>query len=740
MAKTTAPAPKIKQKLVLLMVFAGLLMLLLALRLTQVMIIQGPELKAKAEVQWTRRQSLAAQRGKIMDRNGLVLAQSGTAYRVLANPPAIAADDRVRVATEVSEVLGLNYDYVMERISPDPETKKLRLQVQLKRQVESSVIDQLEALQLGNGISYTTDMKRYYPFGQLFTQLIGFTGIETEGQTGLEAEYNSYLAGTAGRLVIEVDRKNNPLSYGEQDYLAPVEGYNMTITADSVTQSYLEKYLKQCYEINRANSVSGLIMDPNTGEILAISTYPAFDLNDPPRDMVTELMSMSRARIVTDTYEAGSLFDVITAAAALDSGSATESSTYKCEGFKVFRLERVPCWNTKGHGTETLSEALNNSCNLAMADMALATGINKFYDYIYSFGFGTETNVGIPSEDTGEVIHRKYIRESDLSKIAFGENITNTSIQMANAFCAVINGGTLMQPYVVDNITSTDGTVILKNEPTILRRVISSSTSQTMRRLLQKVAQSGNASNSQVLNYTVGGFSSVSRKFGEDGVTPDRMRVVASYIGYLSTDDSPQLVCMIVIDEPQVPYMEASRIAGYWASKVMTDLVQYYGILPDATATTKTKTVPDVTGMTAKDAAYTLSQEGFDAYVVPSENEASVITQFPAGKTEAPAGSIVILYTTTTMFNDDQLYKPQVVVPNLLDRRRQDAFDTLAKLGLVLGFDKTQCTGQIDSQSVPEGTKVDPGTVIYVTFPKPSPSVSPDASTTPGAPTPLPEG
>ena len=327
MAKTTAPAPKIKQKLVLLMVFAGLLMLLLALRLTQVMIIQGPELKAKAEVQWTRRQNLAAQRGKIVDRNGLVLAQSGTAYRVLANPPAIAADDRVRVATEVSEVLGLNYDYVMERISPDPETGKLRLQVQLKRQVESSVIDQLEALQLGNGISYTTDMKRYYPFGQLFTQLIGFTGIETEGQTGLEAEYNSYLAGTAGRLVIEVDRKNNPLSYGEQDYLAPVEGYNMTITADSVTQSYLEKYLKQCYEINRANSVSGLIMDPNTGEILAISTYPSFDLNDPPRDMVTELMSMSRARIVTDTYEAGSLFDVITAAAALDSGSTTEAST-----------------------------------------------------------------------------------------------------------------------------------------------------------------------------------------------------------------------------------------------------------------------------------------------------------------------------------------------------------------------------------------------------------------------------
>ncbi|MBA4347794.1 MAG: hypothetical protein C0413_02965 [Clostridiales bacterium] len=731
MAKTAAPAPKIKRKLVLLMVFSGLLMLLLALRLMQVMIIQGPELKAKAEVQWTRRQNLVAQRGKITDRNGLVLAQSGTAYRVLANPPAIAADDRVRVATEVSEVLGLNYDYVLERIS-DPK----RLQVQLKRQVESSVIDQLEALQLGNGISYTTDMKRYFPFGQLFTQLIGFTGIETEGQTGLEAEYNTYLAGTPGRLVIEVDRKNNPLSYGEEDYLAPVEGYNMKLTADSVTQSYLEKYLKQCYEINRAASVSGLIMDPNTGEVLAISTYPSFDLNAPPRDMVTELMSMSRARIVTDTYEAGSMFDAITTAAGVDAGAATLSSQYDCEGFKIFRLEKIACWDTAGHKTQTLSEALGNACNLSMADIALATGINKFYDYIYKFGFGTETNVGIPSEDTGEVIHRKYIRESDLSRIAFGENITTTGIQMANAFCAVINGGTLMQPYVVDNITSTDGTIVLKNEPTILRRVISSSASATMRGLLESVATKGKGNNAQVLNYTVGGISGVSRKFEEDGVTPSRMRAVASYIGFLSTNDSPQLVCMIMIDEPQVPYMEASSIAGYWVGKIFSDLVQYYGMLPDDN--TRTDIVPDVTNMTARDAVYTLQQAGFQAYNVRSEDAATVVMQFPAGNTKAPAGSIVILYTSLTTFTDDELYKEQVLVPNLVGRRRQDAFDKLAALGLVLAFDKTQCTGVIDTQSIAEGTPVDPGTVIYVTFPAPIPSESPEASTTPAAPTPLP--
>jgi len=714
MAKTTSPTPKIKRKLVLLMVFAGALLLLLALRLAQVMLVQGPELKEKAQTQWTRRQNLTAQRGRIIDRNGLVLAQSGTAYRVLANPQQIAADDRVRIATEVSDILGLDYDYVLERIS-DPE----RLQVQLKRQVESSVIDQLEALQLGSGISYTTDMKRYYPFGQLFTQLVGFTGIETEGQTGLEAEYNAYLAGTNGLLVTEVDRKNQPLSYGNPEYIAPTEGYDLTITGDSVIQSYLEKYLEQCYQVTRANTVSGIVMDPNTGEILAISTYPSFDLNDPPRDQVTELMSMSRARIVTDTYEAGTMFDMITTAAGLDSGATTIDSNFNCDGVRTFRLEKVRCWYSKGHGKETLSEALGNSCGVAMMDIAAATGVDTLYDYIYSFGFNEETNCGIPSEDTGEVIHRKYIRGADLAYLSFGETVTTTAIQMANAFCVMVNGGVLMQPYIVSSIVDSDGNEVVKNEPTILRRVISSQTSATMRSLLQSVVEDGNGRNAQVINYTVGGITGVSRKFEEDGVTASRTRVVATFCGCIPVSD-PQLVCMLMIDEPQVPVREASSLAGYWGQKIFTDLVQYYGILPDTAS--KTRTVPNVVGLTGKEAVYQLTQAGFTAYVVPSEEEAQVLSQYPAAESVVASGTIVQLYTNVTTFNDDGVYKEQVVVPNLIGRRRQDAFDKLAALGLVLSFDKTQCTGQIDTQSVDEGTSVDPGTTIYVTFPTPEPT------------------
>ena len=719
MAKATAPAPKIKRKLVLLMVFAGILMLVLALRLTQVMIVQGPDLQTKAKSQWTRKENLTAQRGRIIDRNGLVLAQSGTSYRVLANPESIAADDRVRIATEVSDILGLDYDYVLERITPSTDPTVKKLQVQLKRQVESSVVDQLEALQLGSGISFTTDMKRYYPFGQLFTQLIGFTGIDTEGQTGIEAEYDSYLAGEDGLLVTEVDRKNQPLSYGDDDYIAPTEGYDITITADSVTQSYLEKYVQQCCEANNASNASGIVMDPNTGEILAICSYPSFDLNDPPRDAVTELMAMSRTRIVTDTYEAGSAFDLITVAAALDSGNTSLDQTYKCSGSRIYRLQKITCWDTEGHGTQTLAEAFGNSCGVAMMDIAEAMGVNTFYDYIYGFGFGESTECGIPSEDTGEVIHRKYIRASDLARLSFGETITMTSIEMVNAFCAAINGGVLMQPYVIDSITDTDGNVIQQNEPTILRRVISSSTSATLRSLLQSNVQSGNATNAQVLNYKIGGITGVSRKFEEDGVTASRMRVITSFIGFLPVDD-PQLVCMIVLDEPAVPVMEASGVVAPWVNAVLSDLVQYYGILPDDT--TETTTVPDVANLTGEEAIYELAKAGFVTNLVDSEKTAVVIAQYPAAGTQAASESLVLLYTTMTTFNDEGVYKEMVAVPSLIERRRQDAFDKLAALGLVLSFDKTQCTGQILTQSIPEGELVEPGTTVYVTFPTPSPA------------------
>lgn len=719
-----APVPKLKRKLVTMMIVFAILFLVLALRLVQVMIFQGPELQEKALTQWTRRTQLTAQRGRLLDREGLVLAQSGTSYRVLVNPQWIDEQERTRVAIELSDILDLDYDYVLERVS---NTK--RQQVQLKRKVDAKTVAEITALQFGSGVSFTTDTKRYYPFGQLFAQLVGFTGIDSEGQTGLEADLNEYLAGQNGLLVTETDRKNNPLPNGKEQYIEPVDGYDVTLTVDSVTQSYLEKALEECQQVNRAATASGIIMNPKTGEILAEATYPSFDLNSPPRDDVTGLMSMSRSRIATDTFEPGSIFKVITLAAALDSGAVTMDTSFTCNGYREYGLEKIHCANNKKHGTQTLTEAVENSCNCAFMQMADMMGVDTLYDYIYAFGLDESTECGIPSEDTGEVIHRKYIRPSDLARIAFGQTLSVTGIQIASAACAAVNGGILYQPYVISSVTATDGTVVEAHEPTPVRRVISEETSAKVRQILQSVVDHGSGSNAKMAGYNVGGKTGTAQKYEEDG-TASRTRLIASFIGFLPTDD-PELLCLITVDEPQLPVVYGSTVAAPFVKKVFTDLVQYYELLPDAQ--NDTKKMPNVVGMTGKEAQEALQGEGFTVTMTKSEEDAQVTTQIPAADEMVPKNTIVVLFTTMTTFNDEGVFKEMVKVPDLTDKRRQDAYDALARLGLKLNFDRTACVGQIDSQSIAADTEVEPGTEVFVTFfRKPTEDDAPPESTTTG--------
>ncbi len=742
-----SPTPKIKQKLVILLAIMAVVFLLLSLRLLQVSLILGEDYAERAARQHTRSTALTAQRGRILDRSGIVLAQSGTSYRVLVNPQVIPEAERVRISIEVSDVLGLSYDYVYERVC-----RIEKQQIVLKRQVESEIVDQLTALQLGGGISFSADMKRYYPMGSLFSQLLGFTGTDGEGQTGIEASYDEYLAGVNGKLVTEVDRNNNALPYGQEDYFPPTDGYDMTLTVDSVAQSYLETAVAECYAVNNAKQVTALLMNPSTGEILGSTTYPTFDLNAPPRNDVTALLEMSRNRSVSETFEPGSIFKIVTLAAALDSGAVTPSDTFSCKGYEMYGFERVRCWKSGGHGTQTLEKAVQNSCNCAFMQMAQKMGVDTLYDYIYAFGFGASTECGIPGEDEGEIIHRKYIRDADLARVAFGQSVTVTPVQMLTAACAAINGGVLMQPYVVDSITATDGTVIKENQPTELRRVISSETSKTVREILRTVVESGSGSNAQVLGYSVGGKTGTAQKYDENGKVSSTL-LIASFIGFLPTSN-PQLACLIMVDEPQVPVVYGSTVAAPWVGTVFQDLVQYYSIMPD-NGGIETRTVPDVVGMTVGDAAAALNDQGLLTTTLESEVNAGavVVTQIPAAGTEVPRRSQVILYTTMTTFSSEGGEEPILVeVPDLSNMRRQDAYDALAALGLTLNYDRSFCLGLIIGQSVQAGALVEPGTEIFVTFngyyaasnatPSPEPftaTLDPGASTPdPNAPTPDP--
>ncbi|MDO4492692.1 MAG: penicillin-binding transpeptidase domain-containing protein [Clostridia bacterium] len=737
-------SPKIKQKLIwLFLVMCGIFMALV-FRLFQVEILKGDEYSAKAARQQTRNSSLDAQRGRIFDRSGIVLAQSGTSYRVLVNPRMINPSERVRIASEVSDILGLDYDYVYTRVC-----RVEKQQIVLKRQVDSDTVDRITALQLGNGISFTTDLKRYYPMGQLAAQLVGFTGTDGEGQTGIEASYDEYLAGKNGRLVTPVDRSNNAIPYADEEYIAPVHGYDMNLTIDSVAQSYIEATLAEAYTLNRSVQVTAILMNPMTGEILGTASAPTYDLNNPPRSDVALLLEMSRNYSVSIKFEPGSAFKTFVLAAALDSGAISEHDTFTCQGtgpygYETYGTKRVYC-NGK-HGTMTLQEAVAVDCDCAFMQMAHKMGVNTLYDYIYAFGFGQSTKSGIPGEDSGSVTHRKYIRDVELANLAIGKGITVTPMQMANAFSCVVNGGYLMQPYVVNNIVnaSQSSEVIVQKEPTILNRVIKETTSAVVRKLLQGVTstEKGNASNGQVLNYATGGKPGWAVRNDSEGLASDTL-FVATYSGFIPVD-RPELVCFLMIDKPAVPRSYAPTLAAPWVSKIFTSLARYYTIDP---IQSESRTVPDVVGMTMLDAKQTLSsQAGLPCHVPDSEQDAIVTAQVPAANSVVPRQTRVILYDTMTGYNNEGVFVEMVEVPDFTNMargykyRRAEALDIASELGLTISFDPTHCTGYVTGQSIEPGTMVLPGTDIYLTFsgyyvaaklPEPTPAPTPEPTPVP---------
>ena len=350
--------------------------ILLIIRLFWIQIIDGKRLSEMAQEQQTQDTSLSAARGTITDTNGVVLAQSGTAYKVLLNPYQLSRkqEDLPRIVRELSDILDLDSEYVMKQATKKNSNDVYYKEVILKRQVEREVVDEIKSRMLGSGVYTAIDSKRYYPEGSLFSQLLGFTTVDGTGQAGLEQKYNKYLAGENGRMITETDANHKAIAYGSQEILDPEDGYDIKLTTDSVVESFLEKALKEALEVNKAETAQGIIMSCKTGRIIAMSTQPDFDPNDPPRSDVATLNALSRNRIVADAYEPGSTFKIITLSAALDSGKVTSANEYNCGGSYTVNGERIKCWKSGGHGHETLKKAVQNSCNPAFMQMALSMG------------------------------------------------------------------------------------------------------------------------------------------------------------------------------------------------------------------------------------------------------------------------------------------------------------------------------------------------------------------------------
>ena len=491
-------------------------------RLFWLQVIQGRALQRRAQSQWTSESAIRPTRGRILDRNGAVLAQSATAYTASVSPRQVA--DAARFAALLAPVLDVESAVIRRKaadISKGGVTLKRQLPRETARQLKRMKAEHAAAgSDALNGLYLEEESKRYYPMGAFAAQLIGLTTIDGVGQAGLEQSLDRYLSGKAGRVLSQVDGRGRALGYGETEYVAAVNGGSVTLTIDASIQSFAEQAAREALEVNNAKAVRVLAMDPATGEILAMVNKPDYDLNDPPRDDVRTLTDRMRNRVLTDAYEPGSTFKVLTAASALDAGLVSVDEGFYCAGSVMVDGGKIRCWG-KPHGAETFAQALQNSCNPVFVEMGLRLGADRLYRYLDAFGIGKRTGVDIPGEAEGIVISKRVVKRVDIARIGFGQSVAVTPIQLLTAVCAAVNGGRLMRPWVIQSVSDAGGAVIRRGAPKVTGHPISEQTSAVMRRLLEDVVTLGGGKNAYIPGYHVGGKTGTAQVYVDGVVSRD---------------------------------------------------------------------------------------------------------------------------------------------------------------------------------------------------------------------------
>ena len=689
-----------KKRLVAFLVAITLLFFALILRIAWLQFIDGPSLQKRALDQWTRKFTIRADRGDIVDRNGNILAQSSSVDSVVLQSSLV--QDPEEVASKLAPVLGLEADDILEAAE-----EKGKGEVWIKRQITPDQSEAVRALKL-EGVRLVVDTKRYYPQKDFLTQVLGYTTVDGEGQEGIEAAYNKYLRGEDGLELTETDRDGNEIAFGTKESIAAKEGNEVVLTIDYVIQYFLEKEMDEAMIINNPKQITGIVMNPQTGEILAMANKPDFDLNSPPRDDLAELQKRSRNTAVTDAFEMGSTFKVVTLASVLQEGAVNLNSSFHCSGAKDVDGQKIRCWKT--HGSQKLVEAVENSCNSAFMEMGLRLGTDKMYDYYQKFGLGQKTNLDFPSDGTGIIQEKSSVKSFDLARMCFGQSIAVTPLQLITAVSATVNGGVLMQPYLVSSVRDIQGNTVLENGPKQVRRVISEETSAQVRSLLESVVKNGSGRNAQVPGYRVGGKTGTAQKYEGGQVAVGKN--VSSFIGFAPADD-PQIVVLFIVDEPQgVTSTFGSVVAAPYVKSIMEDSLQYLGFKPafgDGEGQKEAVEVPDVRGGSYEDAVRELARAGLSGRC--SEQGGTIKNQMPQAGAWVLKGSEVLLYTNAPGEKTQEQMQP-VTVPDVRNKPAEQARAELEAAGLTV---KLSGEGAVTAQSVTPGTKVPQGTQVKLT-------------------------
>ncbi|MDY2691140.1 MAG: penicillin-binding transpeptidase domain-containing protein [Oscillospiraceae bacterium] len=760
----------LRRTLVLMVLFGVVVFIPLIVTLYNLMIRDHDYYEAQAIDNQTRYTSLSASRGQIFDRNMNVLASSKTVETVFIDPNEIAQEMTKpensnlldHIARGLSEILDVSTDFVYKQA----EDKAFRYKV-IRRKIPEELADEVRSFVSENeikGVYLETDAQRYYPYSSLAAQVMGFVSTDNVGSEGLEAYYDSYLQGTAGKVVTTKGNYGSEMLYTYEKYYDASDGDSLVTTIDQTVQHYLEKNLETAIEkYDIINGAFGIVMDVNSGQILAMANLGSYDPNnyqeiydqalagqleaqyqdalllDKDSDAYQEAMSAYnqavaaerlrqwRNRCVSDGYEPGSTFKLVTLAAALDCGAVTENSTFYCGGHETFndREQEVSCWKAAGHGMQTTMEALGHSCNIAFGHIGVNMTRKTFVEYFKAFGFLEKTGVDLPGEASGLFWAEDKFSVANLISASFGQTFRVTPMEQVRAVAAIVNGGYLLKPYVVSQVLDSDGNVVKSNERTVLRQVISEETSATMRKMMEYVVTDGTAGSAKTPGYRVGGKTGTSEKidtYDENG-KPVEDKIV-SFIGVAPIDD-PKYVVLVALDTPNYvagtsytphnQYISGGLMAAPTVRDIFLDILPYLGVEPDYSSDDirgVNITLPDVIGMTEDEAAALLSGKSITYRTV---GQGSTVTdQLPSPGAEVPGNSEIILYFGNAVKTTEQVEVPDFVGYGIAD---VDYLATNAGLYIqAKGTDHRDEYVTVAYQDIEPGTMVDRGTTITVEF------------------------
>ena len=744
--------------------------------LYHLMITEHDYYNEKAIKNQTRSTNLTAARGVIYDANMNVLASSSTVETVFIDPNEIAEQMKKpensnlldQIARGLGEILDVEPSFVYEQAAD----KQYRYKV-ISRKISEELADEVRAFISENkitGVYLETDLKRYYPNSSLAAQALGFVSSDNNGSEGLEAYYNEELSGTAGKVVTSKGNYGSEMLYTYEKYYDASDGSSLITTIDSTVQAYVEKNLQNAidkYDIK--NGAFCIVMDVNTGEIKAMATLGSYDPNNYleiyddttallleneraaalalpeasaayeaaietyKQDVAAARMAQWRNRCVSDGYEPGSTFKLITLASALDSGAVTLNDSFYCGGQEKFtgREQILNCWKSAGHGAQTTAQALGNSCNIAFGHIGLRMGGDTFYDYLKSFGVMEKTGVDLPGEASGLFYERKYLNDpanygtSYLITSSFGQSFRITPMQLVRAVAAIVNGGYVLEPYIVSEVVDADGNSVEKNEKTVLRQVISQQTSETMRTLMEQVVTEGTASAARTPGYRVGGKTGTSEKLDEYDENGQQVKdKIVSFVGVAPIDD-PKYVVLVALDTPAYSensekytvhgmYISGGLMAAPTVRDIFLDILPYLGVEPDYGSEDirgVNFTVPDVIGMDETEAGELLAEKTITYRVVGT---GSVVTdQLPVAGSQVPGNSQIILYMGA------EKQATRVEVPDFIGCSVADVNYLASNAGLYVqakGTDRTDVYVLAAYQDIDPGTEVDRGTTITVEF------------------------